>query len=85
VDPTLGAIRRPGLGLSGFEDLGRGALPGSDRAVDRAAMNVDDRTELLGGMQQGAPAEVFAQVVGIVRSTLTPCDAEVLAPRLGIA
>ena len=26
------------------------------------AMNIDDRTELLGGMQQGAPAEVFAGV-----------------------
>ena len=49
------------------------------------AMNVDDRAELLGGMQQGAPPEVFAQVWGLVRSALTPRDGDALAKRLGLA
>jgi hypothetical protein len=64
------------------------AIPPEQMATSLAvmipAMNVDDRTELLGGMQQGAPAEVFAQVFGLVRSTLTSRDADVLAQRLGI-
>jgi hypothetical protein len=49
------------------------------------AMNVDDRTELLGGIQQGAPAEAFAQLFGLARSVLTPADANELARRLGVA
>jgi iron-sulfur cluster repair protein YtfE (RIC family) len=48
------------------------------------AMNVDDRTELLGGMQAGAPPEVFAQVWGLVRSVLRPVDAKQLGARLGL-
>ena len=48
-------------------------------------MNVDDRTESLGGMQRSAPPEVFARVFGLVRSVLSPCDGEALAQRLGIA
>ena len=35
------------------------------------AMNIDDRTELLGGMQAGAPPEVFAGVWGLAG----PCSA----------
>jgi hypothetical protein len=54
-------------------------------AVMLPAMNVDDRTELLGGMQQGAPAEVFAQVFGLARSVLTPAEGNALARRLGVA
>lgn len=65
------------------------SIPPEQMAISLAimvpAMNVEDRTELLGGMQQGAPAEVFAQVFGLVRSALTPCDADVLAKRLGMA
>jgi hypothetical protein len=49
------------------------------------AMNIEDRAELLGGMQQGAPPEVFAQVWGLVRSALVPCDGDALAKRLGLA
>jgi|tagenome__1003787_1003787.scaffolds.fasta_scaffold20965076_4 hypothetical protein len=49
------------------------------------AMNIEDRVELLGGMQQGAPAEVFTQVFGLVRSSLAPCEGDALAKRLGIA
>jgi len=48
------------------------------------AMNVDDRAELLGGMQQGAPAEVFNGVWGLVKSVLVPADASALGRRLGI-
>ncbi len=48
------------------------------------AMNVDDRTELLGGMQQGAPAEVFEGIWGLAGSVLEPGDLEALAVRLGV-
>ena len=48
------------------------------------AMNVEDRTELLGGMQAGAPPEVFAQVWGLVRTLLRPAEVKALAARLGV-
>jgi hypothetical protein len=48
------------------------------------AMQVDDRTELLGGMQAGAPPEAFAQVWSLVRSVLPAADVAVLAQRLGV-
>ena len=48
------------------------------------AMNVDDRTELLGGMQAGAPPEVFAGVWSLVGSVLDPADTKALAARLGV-
>ncbi len=47
------------------------------------AMNVDDRTELLGGMQAGAPPEVFEGVWSLVGSVLVPADVRALAVRLG--
>ena len=49
------------------------------------AMNIDDRAELLGGMQAGAPPEVFAGVWGLVGSVLTPADYQALGVRLGLA
>jgi hypothetical protein len=49
------------------------------------AMNVDDRTELLGGMRAGAPAEVFAGVWSLAGSVLTPRDLAAVAGRLGIS
>ena len=49
------------------------------------AMNIDDRTELLGGMQAGAPAEVFAGVWGLAGSVLAPADHRALGARLGLA
>jgi hypothetical protein len=49
------------------------------------AMNIDDRTELLGGMQEGAPAEVFTGVWGLVKSVLPPADALALGHRLGVS
>jgi hypothetical protein len=47
-------------------------------------MNVDDRTELLGGMKMGAPPEVFAGLSGVVRNALAPEDWNPVAARLGI-
>lgn len=47
------------------------------------AMNVDDRTELLGGMRATAPAEVFNGVWSLAGSVLSPRDMEALATRLG--
>lgn len=49
------------------------------------AMNVDDRAELLGGMQANAPAEVFAGVMGLARSVLLPADYAAVAQRIGFA
>jgi Hemerythrin HHE cation binding domain len=49
------------------------------------AMNVDDCSELLGGMQAGAPAEVFAGMWGLVQSVLPEPDVRELGVRLGIA
>jgi hypothetical protein len=54
-------------------------LPGMLRA-----MNVDDRTELVGGMQAGAPPEVFAGLWSLVKSGLTVEDAAPVAARLGL-
>jgi hypothetical protein len=48
------------------------------------AMNNDDRTELLGGMQAGAPPEVFAGVWSLASSVLESRDVAVLARRLAI-
>ena len=47
-------------------------------------MNVDDRTELLGGMKMGAPPQVFAGLSGVVKSKLTADDWNPVAARLGI-
>lgn len=48
------------------------------------AMNVDDRTEMLGGMRATAPEEVFQGVWSLARSVLTSDEADVLAARLGL-
>jgi len=49
------------------------------------AMNADDRAELLGGAQHGAPAEVFGGMVELARTALSPAEFEQLATRLGVA
>jgi hypothetical protein len=46
------------------------------------AMNIDDRSELLGGIRAGAPVEVFAQVMGLAQTVLQVNDYEALAARL---
>jgi hypothetical protein len=65
-----------------------GSIPPEKMAQSLAfmipAMNVDDRTDLLGGMRAGAPAEVFAGVWGLVGSVLPPQDHAALATRLGL-
>lgn len=65
-----------------------GSIPPDEMARSLAlmlpAMNVDDRTELLGGMQAGAPPEVFAGVWSLAGSVLRPADHGALATRLGL-
>jgi hypothetical protein len=53
-------------------------------AVMLPAMNIDDRTELLGGMQAGAPVEVFDAVWSLAGSVLTAADRSVIATRLSV-
>ena len=48
-------------------------------------MNVDDQTEMLGGMQANAPAEVFKGVWGLFGSAVSSVDRAVVAQRLAIA
>ena len=54
-------------------------------AVMFPAMNVDDRTELLGGMRATAPAEAFAGVWSLAKSVLSVDDHRAVAVRLGLA
>ena len=65
-----------------------GSIPPEKMAQSLAfmipAMNIDDRTDLLGGMQAGAPPEIFAGVWGLVGSVLSPQDHAALAARLGL-
>lgn len=56
----------------------------SSLAVMLPAMNLDDRAGLLGGMRQGAPAEVFAGVWALAGSVLDAPDHAALAGRLGL-
>ena len=57
---------------------------GASLAVMFPAMNVDDRTELLGGMKASAPAEAFDGVWGLAASVLSPDDHRAIAVRLGL-
>jgi hypothetical protein len=54
-------------------------------AIMLPAMNTDDRTELLGGMQAGAPPEVFTGVWGLATSVIPADELAVVAGRLHIA
>ena len=64
-----------------------GAIPpeqmASSLAIMLPAMNIDDRTEMLAGMQASAPAEVFAGVLGLAGSVLPSADVAALRRRLG--
>ena len=66
-----------------------GSIPPDVMATSLAlmlpAMNIDDRTELLGGMRAGAPAEVFAGVWGLAGSVLDDAGYAALAHRLDLA
>jgi Hemerythrin HHE cation binding domain len=48
------------------------------------ALNLDDRAEMLGGMQAGAPPEAFSGVWNLVGSVLDTADHTALARRLGL-
>lgn len=48
------------------------------------AMNADDRAELLRGMREGAPPEVFEGVIGLARSVLEPREYAATLSRLGL-
>src|SRR4029079_16330203 len=65
-----------------------GSIPPAEMARSLAlmlpAMNVDDRTELLGGMRAGAPAEVFDDVWALACGVLHPRDTDAAARRLGL-
>ncbi len=65
-----------------------GSIPPEQMAASLAvmipAMNIDDRAELLGGMRDSAPAEVFGGVWSLTTSVLEPADATALAARLGL-
>ena len=58
---------------------------GRSLALMLPAMNIEDRCELLGGMQAGAPPEVLAGVVDLTRSVLRPEQFQPLATRLGLS
>jgi hypothetical protein len=61
------------------EEMGRAA------SLMLPAMNVEDRVELLGGAQAGAPPEVFAGMLGLTRSVISPSDFAQVTARLGVA
>ncbi len=47
-----------------------------------AAMNIEDQSELLGGMRAGAPPEVFTGVLVLAESVLEPSRYAALVQRL---
>lgn len=87
VMPTLAANLSPAAVLEIHESI-VGNVPPAEMAEFLAlmipAMNVDDRTELFGGMRAGAPAEVFAGLWGLASSVLAPAEVAEVATRLGI-
>ncbi len=87
IMPALEDVIGPDAGLALHQAI-VGSIPPQEMAASLAvmipAMNIDDRTELLGGMQAGAPAEVFGAVWGLVQSVLEPRDVAGLAGRLGM-
>jgi hypothetical protein len=88
VAPRLLAVVGPDRVLSIHQGI-IGSIPPDELANGLAlmipAMNIDDRTDLLGGMQANAPAPVFEGVWGLVGTVLPPEDKRDLAERLGIA
>jgi hemerythrin HHE cation binding domain-containing protein len=88
VMPALEAA----LGVDGVVAIHQqivGGIPPAEMAatlpIMLQSMNVDDRTELLGGMYANAPAEKFAGVWGLTRTVLSPADFAQVASRLGLS
>jgi hypothetical protein len=48
------------------------------------AMTLDERTNMLGGMQAGAPAEIFELFRAAAETALSPSDYQAVAARLGL-
>ena len=46
------------------------------------AMNIDDRTDMLGGMRASAPPEAFAGVCSLAKEVIKPADYAALSQRL---
>ena len=53
-------------------------------AIMLPAMNIDNRAEMLGGIQAGAPPQIFEGIWGLANSVLNPADAEAVARRIGL-
>jgi len=74
--------------LLGIHQAIIGSIPPAELAQGLArmlpAMNIDDRTEMLGGMRMSAPAAVFDGVWSLAGSVLEPSDLRDLATRLGV-
>jgi hypothetical protein len=54
-------------------------------AVMLPAMNLEERTNMLGGMKAGAPPEIFELFRAAAEAALTPSDYGIVAARLGLA
>ena len=79
------------IGVEGTIDLHRqivASIPPEEMAqtlpLMLPAMNIDDRTDVLGGMQQAVPPEVFAGVWTLAKSALDTADSRALGRRLGV-
>jgi len=88
IMPTLEAAVGPeAVGAIHGQILG--SIPPDEMARSLAlmlpAMNLDDRTELLGGMREQAPPEAFQGVWGLAGSVLAADDHAALARRLDLA
>jgi hypothetical protein len=74
-------------GAVGVHEAIVGSIPPAAMATSLSlmlpAMNVDDRAEVLGGIQRTAPPEVFSGVWGLARSVLAPADVRAVGARLG--
>ena len=49
-----------------------------------AAMNVEDRVELLSASRSSAPPEAFAGILAMTESVVSPADYRAVAARLGL-
>lgn len=88
IMPALEAAIGPEA-VAGIHGQILGSIPPDEMARSLAlmlpAMNLDDRTELLGGMRAQAPAEAFQGVWSLAGSLLAPADLTALGRRLGLA
>ena len=88
---VIGHVLDEAIGVQGLLAL-HGAIMATISPQDQSyslalmfpAMNIDDRTELLGGMRAMAPAEVFEATWSLARSVLPADDVQALATRLDV-